>query len=114
MSEPIKTVGVIGLGVMGFDIAFLYAMKGFRTLAYDAAQAAMDSLPDRREQTIDRLQKRNRISGREIDNLRTLLVPADGIAALVQANLVTEAVSEKLRSNSRSTSLSATPASPAC
>ena len=30
---------------MGFDIAFLYAMKGFRTLAYDAAQAAMDSLP---------------------------------------------------------------------
>jgi 3-hydroxyacyl-CoA dehydrogenase len=95
METQIKTVGVIGLGVMGFDIAFLYAMKGFRTLAYDAAQAAMDSLPDRREQTIDRLQKRNRISGGEIDNLRTLLVPADGIAALVQANLVTEAVSEK-------------------
>ena len=51
--------------------------------------------PDRREQTIDRLQKRNRISGGEIDNLRTLLVPADGVAALAQANLVTEAVSEK-------------------
>ena len=95
METQIKTVGVIGLGVMGFDIAFLYAMKGFRTLAYDAAKAAMDSLPDRREQTIDRLQKRNRISGGEIDNLRTLLVPADGVAALAQANLVTEAVSEK-------------------
>ena len=95
METQIKTVGVIGLGVMGFDIAFLYAMKGFRTLAYDAAKAAMDSLPDRREQTIDRLQKRNRISGVEIDNLRTLLVPADGIAALAQAHLVTEAVSEK-------------------
>ena len=95
METQIKTVGVIGLGVMGFDIAFLYAMKGFRTLAYDAAKAAMDSLPDRREQTIDRLQKRNRISGGEIDNLRRLLVPADGVAALAQANLITEAVSEK-------------------
>ncbi len=95
METQIKTVGVIGLGVMGFDIAFLYAMKGFRTLAYDAAKAAMDSLADRREQTIDRLQKRNRISGGEIDNLRRLLVPADGVAALAQANLVTEAVSEK-------------------
>ena len=94
MRKPIKTAGVIGLGVMGFDIAFLYAMKGFRTLAYDAAKPAMDSLADRRDQTIDRLQKRNRISDSEIDNLRTLLVPADGVAALAQADLVTEAVSE--------------------
>ena len=78
---------------MGFDIAFLYAMKGFPTLAYDASKAAMDSLADRREQTIERLQKRKRIADGEIDNLRTLLVPADGVAALAQANLVTEAVS---------------------
>ena len=41
MITEIKTVGVIGLGVMGFDIAFLYAMKGFRTLAYDAAESMM-------------------------------------------------------------------------
>ena len=95
METQIKTAGVIGLGVMGFDIAFLYAMKGFRTLAYDTAQSLMDGLTDRRELTIERLQKRNRISDSEIENLRTLLVPADGVAALAQANLVTEAVSEK-------------------
>lgn len=95
MSETIKSVGVIGLGVMGFDIAFLYAMKGFRTLAYDTAKAAMDSLIDRREQTIERLQKRQRITDGEIDNLRSLLQPAGGIAAMAQADLITEAVSEK-------------------
>lgn len=95
MSETINTVGVIGLGVMGFDIAFLYAMKGFRTLVYDAAKAAMDSLTDRREQTIERLQKRQRITDGEIDNLRSLLQPAGGIAAMAQADLITEAVSEK-------------------
>lgn len=94
MNEQIKTVGVIGLGVMGFDIAFLYAMKGMRTWVYDSAQAAMDSLNDRREQTIERLQKRKRITDGEIDNLRNLLAPVSGLTALADAELITEAVSE--------------------
>jgi 3-hydroxybutyryl-CoA dehydrogenase len=97
MSVQINKIGVVGLGVMGFDIAFLYAMKGFRTLAYDAAAAAMDALTDRREQTIDRLQKRNRITADEIANLRTLLVPCIGLADLAQADWITEAVSENAR-----------------
>lgn len=98
MSTEIKTVGVIGLGVMGFDIAFLYAMKGFRTLVYDAAKSLMmDSLTDRREQTIDRLKKRNRIADDEIDNLRTLLTPSSNLAGLAKVDLITEAVSENAR-----------------
>ena len=97
MTTPIKTVGVVGLGVMGFDIAFLYAMKGFRTLVYDAAPATMASLTDRREQTIERLQKRNRIADQETDNLRTLLIPSSNLNGLAVANLVTEAVSENAR-----------------
>jgi 3-hydroxybutyryl-CoA dehydrogenase len=97
MNDQIKTVGVIGLGVMGFDIAFLYAMKGFHTLVYDAAKSIMDSLTDRCEQTIDRLKKRSRISDKEIDNLRTLLIPTSGLAGLAEADLVTEAVSENAR-----------------
>lgn len=95
MNTVIKTTGVVGLGVMGFDIAFLFAMKGFRTLVYDAAKTAMDSLVDRREQTIERLQKRNRITDNDIDNLRNLLTPCASLAELARAELVTEAVSEK-------------------
>lgn len=97
MSKPTRNVGVVGLGVMGFDIAFLYAMKGFRTLVYDTAQSAMNSLTDRREQTIDRLQKRNRINDQEIDNLRTLLLPSSNLAGLAEADHITEAVSENAR-----------------
>ena len=97
MNAPSKTVGVIGLGVMGFDIAFLYAMKGFRTLAFDSAKSKMDSLSDRREQTIERLQKRNRIADNEINNLRALLIPADSLAGLSQSDLITEAVSENAK-----------------
>src|SRR5262245_36380039 len=95
VNTPIKTTGVVGLGVMGFDIAFLYAMKGFRTLVYDAAKTAMDSLVDRREQTVERLQKRNRITASEIDDLRSLLTPCASLAELARAEIVTEAVSEK-------------------
>ena len=97
MSAEIKKVGVVGLGVMGFDIAFLYAMKGFQTVVYDASRAAMDALDDRREQTIDRLAKRNRISDAEAENVRKLLVPSSDIGGLAQMDLVTEAVSENLK-----------------
>ena len=97
MNDQINTVGVVGLGVMGFDIAFLYAMKGFRTFVYDAAKSMMDSLTDRREQSIDRLKKRGRITDREIDNLRTLLIPSSHLNGLVVADLITEAVSENAR-----------------
>lgn len=54
MIDTIKTVGVLGLGVMGFDIAFLYAQKGYRTPVYDASEAAMQNFVTRRDQTIDR------------------------------------------------------------
>ncbi len=75
MSDVVNKVGVVGLGVMGFDIAFLYAMRGYPTVVYDVAKAAMESLTGRREQTIERLKRRNRISDGEIGNVRRGLVP---------------------------------------
>ncbi|MGH7845947.1 MAG: 3-hydroxyacyl-CoA dehydrogenase family protein [Candidatus Binatia bacterium] len=94
MTDEIKQVGVIGLGVMGFDIAFLYAMKGYPTLTYDASALPMASMTERREQTIERLKRRNRISDKEIENVRNRLVAASGLKGLAKADLVTEAVSE--------------------
>jgi len=94
MKSEFKNLGVVGLGVMGFDIAFLYAMKGFRTMAYDSAPAAMNAVEDRREQTIERLRKRNRIGDVEIDNVRTLLRKSSDLETLSSMDLITEAVSE--------------------
>jgi 3-hydroxybutyryl-CoA dehydrogenase len=97
MIDGVNSVGVVGLGVMGFDIAFLYAMRGCQTLVFDAAKAAMDSLTGRREQTIERLKRRNRISDGEIENVRNRLVAATGLEDLAKTDLVTEAVSEKTK-----------------
>ena len=90
----IKDVGVLGLGVMGFDIAFLYAMRGYRTLAYDASKPVMESLTERREQTIDRLKRRNRISDSDVENIRKCLMAAPEFGSMAEVDLVTEAVSE--------------------
>jgi 3-hydroxybutyryl-CoA dehydrogenase len=95
MIDGLNRVGVVGLGVMGFDIAFLYAMRGCQTLVFDAAKAAMDSLIGRREQTIERLKRRNRITDGEIDSVRSGLIAATGLEELAKMDLVTEAVSEK-------------------
>jgi 3-hydroxyacyl-CoA dehydrogenase len=94
MIDAIKTVGVLGLGVMGFDIAFLYAQKGYRTLVYDASSTAMENVAKRRDQIVERLKKRNRISDAETESVGNGLIPAPGLADLISADLVTEAVSE--------------------
>jgi len=94
MIVAIKTVGVLGLGVMGFDIAVLYAMKGYRTLVYDASETAMKNVAIRSDLTIERLKRRNRISDAEAENVRNGIVAAPGLASMSQAELVTEAVSE--------------------
>jgi 3-hydroxyacyl-CoA dehydrogenase len=97
MIDGMNKVGVVGLGVMGFDIAFLYAMRGCQTLVYDAAKVTMDSLSGRSAQTIERLKRRNRISDGEIENVRNGLVAASRLEELVKMDLVTEAVSESAK-----------------
>ena len=82
---------------MGFDIAFLYATKGYETLVYDASNTAMESLKDRREQTTDRLNKRNRITDGEMENFGRFFIPCRNLADLSRAELITEAVSENPR-----------------
>jgi 3-hydroxybutyryl-CoA dehydrogenase len=94
MIDGIKTVGVLGLGVMGFDIAFLYAQKGYRTLVYDASEAAVKNLVHRRDHTIERLKRRSRISEIEIVSIKKNLVPVAKLSDMMSASLVTEAVSE--------------------
>jgi 3-hydroxybutyryl-CoA dehydrogenase len=97
MIDGINKVGVVGLGVMGFDIAFLYSMRGCQTFVYDASKTAMDSLTGRSEQTIERLKRRNRISDGETKNVRSGLIPAGGLEDLARMQLVTEAVSENAK-----------------
>jgi 3-hydroxyacyl-CoA dehydrogenase len=97
MPDTIKNVGVIGLGVMGFDIAFLYAMKGYATRVYDSAPSALELVSRRKNQAVERLSKRHRISGDEIKSVEANLLTARSLADLRDVDLITEAVSEDER-----------------
>ena len=97
MTDVIGKVGVVGLGVMGFDIAFLYAIRGCQTLVFDASKTAMDTLTSRSGVTIERLKRRNRITDVEIENVRNGLIPAAALEDLARMDLVTEAVSENAK-----------------
>ena len=94
MEEGIKNLGVVGLGVMGFDIAFLYAMRGYPTLAYDASSAVMESVAGRREKTIERLKRREKIADGEVENVRKGLRASSEFRSMAALDLVTEAVPE--------------------
>jgi 3-hydroxyacyl-CoA dehydrogenase len=94
MTTDIKDVAVLGLGVMGFDIAFLYAQNGYRTLVSDLSKDVMDALDTRKERTIERLKKRKRISDSETERVRRQLLPASDLTAMKKVDLITEAVSE--------------------
>ena len=112
MIDTSRTVGVLGLGVMGFDIAFLYAQKGYPTLVYDTSEAAMQNLAARRDQTIERLKKRNRISESQIESVKDRLVAAASLSDMASAALVTEAYRNPARSKNPCTGDCAKPASP--
>jgi 3-hydroxybutyryl-CoA dehydrogenase len=94
MAERIRNTGVVGVGVMGFDIAFLYALKGYPTLVYDASGAVLQSSAVRVEKAIENLEKRGRISEAEVVNVRKGLKVATQIQAMAGLDLVTEAVVE--------------------
>jgi 3-hydroxybutyryl-CoA dehydrogenase len=58
----------------------------------------MQAAHERREQTIERLTKRNRLSDHQAADVRNGLMLAPDLASLAQADLVTEAVSENANS----------------
>ena len=95
MIDAIKTVGVLGLGVMGFRHRVSLrterlSERWFTTLR----KRPCKTLCRRRDQTIERLKKRNRISEIEVESVKNGLVPAASLSDMASAALVTEAVSE--------------------
>ena len=96
-AAAIKTIGIVGAGLMGHGIAQVFAFRGFRVNIFDVDQAALHAVPDRiRENAVvfdalGLLSSQKMAEGlNNITLCRTLPDLADG------AQVVIEAVSEKL------------------
>ena len=96
-AADIKTIGIVGAGLMGHGIAQVFAFRGFRVNIFDVDQAALRAVPDRIRENAVVFEALGLVSAERIaeglDSIalcKTLPDLADG------AQMVIEAVSEKL------------------
>ena len=89
-------VTVIGAGTMGNGIAHVFAMKGHNVSLVDISQEALDKALATIEKNLDRMVRKEKISGADkantLDNINTFTDRVEGVNS---ANLVVEAATEK-------------------
>jgi 3-hydroxybutyryl-CoA dehydrogenase len=90
----IKTVGVIGCGLMGSGIAQVAAQAGFPTVVVEANHALLDRGLGGIRKSLDALVAKARMDERTRDGVLERLTGAVGLEALEGCDLVIEAITE--------------------
>jgi 3-hydroxybutyryl-CoA dehydrogenase len=95
--EEIKTIGVVGAGIMGHGIAQTFALKGFKVNLFDNDSKVLEDVPVRIRRNLQTLLELHLIESSEVESClshlhfcRSLSETGDG------AELIIEAVSENL------------------
>jgi 3-hydroxybutyryl-CoA dehydrogenase len=92
----IRTIGVVGAGTMGHGIAQVAAQSGYEVVLVDAAPAALARGQAQIGKGYERLVGKGKLSAEARDQALARLKTAGDLAALAQADLVVEAVVERL------------------
>jgi len=92
----IRTIGVVGAGTMGSGIAQVAASAGFDTVMVDVAPAALAKGVATIDKSLERLVAKGKLDAAARDAVRGRLTTAGELAALAGADLVVEAVVERL------------------
>jgi 3-hydroxybutyryl-CoA dehydrogenase len=95
--EEIKTVGVLGAGLMGHGIAQEFARKNYQVKIYDTDPKTLDSVPERIRKNLQTFQDMGLVGSGEIEaSLRNVQLCRTLPETCAGAELIIEAVSEKL------------------
>ncbi len=92
----VQTVGVVGAGSMGHGIAQVTAQAGYRVRMVDTVEAALESGLGLIEKGLARLAAKGKFSEDEAREARQRISVSTELATLAEAELVVEAVVEKL------------------
>ncbi|MFW6175465.1 MAG: 3-hydroxybutyryl-CoA dehydrogenase, partial [Acidobacteriota bacterium] len=87
---------VVGAGTMGHGIAQVAAASGYRTVLVDVSREALDKGVARIEKGLGRLVEKEKMSAADRDATLERLTSAGELSALEAADLVVEAVVERL------------------
>jgi 3-hydroxybutyryl-CoA dehydrogenase len=94
--ESVKTIGVVGAGTMGHGIAQVAAQSGFDVILVDAAPAALERGVAQVGKGYERLVSKGKMAAEDRDRALARIRPEPRLAALEAADLVVEAVVERL------------------
>lgn len=92
----IKSVLVVGMGMMGHGIAQSAAQAGFKTFVYDSSEAALKRGLGWIEQSLQGRVQKGKLSQEQMQQMLQNLVPVASFAEARDADLVIEAVFENL------------------
>lgn len=101
MTTSLRTVGVVGAGVMGSGIAIAPSNAAIPVTLVDASSAALERGMDRIRKTCDDAAARGRLSAEEASARISRVSPAVQLDAVASCDLVIEAVFEDLALKSR-------------
>lgn len=92
----VRVVGVLGLGTMGSGIVEVVARSGYRVLAIEVQESALDVGRARIEDSTGRAVAREKMTAAERDELLGAVAFSTDLGVLKEADLVIEAVPERL------------------
>ncbi len=92
----IRTVGVLGCGLMGSGIAEIAARAGFRTIVREVNEPLLGKGLDRVQKSLSKAVERGKLDAAERDAVSARLSGTTAIADLADCELVIEAIIEDL------------------
>ncbi len=96
MARDISTVGVVGLGTMGAGIAEVFAREGLQVIGVEPTEESLERGRDHLRHSTDRAVKRAKLTEQERDELVGRVRFTTSMEDLAAAQLVIEAVPERL------------------
>lgn len=94
--DAIKAVGVLGAGTMGNGIAHVMAKAGYKVVLRDIDKKFLDRALDSIGKNLDREIKKGAVAAADKPAILGRIHPVTDVAALAEADMVIEAVPEKL------------------
>jgi 3-hydroxyacyl-CoA dehydrogenase len=96
--EGIRTIGIVGAGLMGHGIAQVFGIKGYRINLYDKDQEVLESAPSRIRKNLQAFQELKLSKGADAERcLRNIHLCRDVSDLCKGVDVVIEAVSENLK-----------------
>jgi 3-hydroxybutyryl-CoA dehydrogenase len=96
MSKDIKTIGVLGAGIMGSGIAHVSALAGYRTILYDISNEILDRSEKQIRSNLQKGVDLGKVTKDEMDDALALLTLTLNFDEAARTDFLIEAVPEKI------------------